>query len=163
MEQRTDVHEDAEDLLLALAKMAQMTTAFPDKDFSGIGGVSTFDHAMNYFLLGCGTVQVCTAAMLDHAVGPNVIRELKQGMTEFLERGTSIDAVIGHQLLGMDCPTLGEGGQIFAAFDGSYRSDFSSSSATDHDPGQRSNSWRAAASPTPLRRNLGRTKNSANS
>jgi dihydroorotate dehydrogenase len=59
-------------LPLSMAKMAQMTTAFPDKSFSGIGGVSDFSHALNYFLLGCGTVQVCTAAMLDHAIGPNV-------------------------------------------------------------------------------------------
>jgi dihydropyrimidine dehydrogenase (NAD+) subunit PreA len=76
-------------LPLSLAKMAQMTAAFPDKSFSGIGGVSTFAHALNYFLLGCGTVQVCTAAMLDHAVGPNVIRALKQGMEEFLEKNAS--------------------------------------------------------------------------
>ena len=38
-----------------------------------IGGIAEFDHALNYFLLGCGTVQVCPAAMLDHAIGPNVI------------------------------------------------------------------------------------------
>jgi dihydropyrimidine dehydrogenase (NAD+) subunit PreA len=73
-------------LPLSLAKMAQLTKAFPDGQFSGIGGVSTFDHALNYFLLGCGTVQVCTAAMLDHAVGPNVIKQLLAGMTEFLDR-----------------------------------------------------------------------------
>src|SRR5688572_27592934 len=73
-------------LPLSLAKMAQLTQAFPNKEFSGIGGLSTFDHALNYFLLGCGTVQVCTAAMLDHAVGPNVIRNLTQGMTAFLEK-----------------------------------------------------------------------------
>ena len=73
-------------LPLSLAKMAQMTAALPDRSFSGIGGISNFAHALNYFLLGCGTVQVCTAAMLDHAVGPNVIRELKAGMTEFLEK-----------------------------------------------------------------------------
>lgn len=73
-------------LPLSLAKMAQLTQSFPEKEFTGIGGISEFSHALNYFLLGCGTVQVCTAAMLDHAVGPNVIRELKQGMTEFLER-----------------------------------------------------------------------------
>src|SRR6187402_2496821 len=48
-------------LPLSLAKMAQMTQAFPDRAFSGIGGVSTFAQALNYFLLGCGTVQVCTA------------------------------------------------------------------------------------------------------
>jgi len=73
-------------LPISLAKMAQMTQRFPDREFSGIGGISTFEHALNYFLLGCGTVQVCTAAMLDHAIGPNVIRELKAGMTEFLEK-----------------------------------------------------------------------------
>jgi dihydropyrimidine dehydrogenase (NAD+) subunit PreA len=73
-------------LPLSLAKMAQMTQALPDREFSGIGGISDFSHALNYFLLGCGTVQICTAAMLDHAIGPNVVRELVAGMTEFLER-----------------------------------------------------------------------------
>ena len=73
-------------LPLSMAKMAQMTKAFPDNEFSGIGGVSTFDHALNYFLLGCGTVQVCTAAMLDHAIGPNVIKALNTGMAEFMDQ-----------------------------------------------------------------------------
>ena len=73
-------------LPLSLAKMAQMTTAFPDKSFSGIGGIAEFTHALNYFLLGCGTVQVCTAAMLDHAIGPNVIRKLVSGLETFLAR-----------------------------------------------------------------------------
>jgi len=73
-------------LPLSLAKMSQLTQAFPDKSFSGIGGISTFEHALNYFLLGCGTVQVCTAAMLDHAIGPNVIKALKAGMLETMER-----------------------------------------------------------------------------
>jgi dihydroorotate dehydrogenase len=76
-------------LPLSLAKMSQMTLAFPDKSFSGIGGISNFEHALNYFLLGCGTVQVCTAAMLDHAVGPNVIRELNDGLRCFLEQNAS--------------------------------------------------------------------------
>ncbi len=73
-------------LPLSLAKMAQLTQAFPDKSFSGIGGVAEFSHALNYFLLGCGTVQVCTAAMLDQAVGPNVVRRLLSGMTETMDR-----------------------------------------------------------------------------
>ena len=73
-------------LPLSLAKVAQLTQAFPDKSFSGIGGVAEFSHALNYFLLGCGTVQVCTAAMLDQAVGPNVIRRLLSGMTETMDR-----------------------------------------------------------------------------
>src|SRR5215210_2138396 len=73
-------------LPLSLAKMAQLTQAFPDKPFSGIGGVAEFSHALNYFLLGCGTVQVCTAAMLDHAIGPNVIQKLTSGMQASMER-----------------------------------------------------------------------------
>src|SRR5688572_23799602 len=90
----------------SIAKMAQMTRAFPDKSFSGIGGISDFSHALNYFLLGCGTVQVCTAAMLDHAVGPGVIKALVSGMRAFMEkkgysrleefRGIRRDRVVGH-------------------------------------------------------------------
>src|SRR5205807_8380538 len=87
-------------LPLSLAKMSQLTQAFPDKSFSGIGGISNFEHALNYFLLGCGTVQVCTAAMLDHAIGSNVIKELNQGLAAFLEKNAErgwkkIDDVIG--------------------------------------------------------------------
>ncbi len=73
-------------LPLSLAKMAQLTKAFPDRSFSGIGGVSDFNQAISYFLLGCGTVQVCTAAMLDQAVGPNVIKRLLAGLDRFLEQ-----------------------------------------------------------------------------
>src|SRR5258706_3719488 len=73
-------------LPLSMAKMAQLTQAFPDKSFSGIGGIADFSQALNYFLLGCGTVQVCTAAMLDHAIGPNVIKALVAGMRESMQR-----------------------------------------------------------------------------
>ena len=73
-------------LPIALAKMAQLTQAFPDKAFSGIGGISDMSQAASYFALGCGTVQVCTAAMLDHAVGPNVIKRLNEGLLQFLEK-----------------------------------------------------------------------------
>jgi dihydroorotate dehydrogenase len=96
-------------LPLSMAKMAQMTQALPDRPFSGIGGIATFDHALNYFLLGCGTVQVCTAAMLDHAIGPNVIAGLIKGFESFLAahadqgwtnlesfRGLRRDRVVSH-------------------------------------------------------------------
>jgi dihydroorotate dehydrogenase len=73
----------------SLAKTGEMTRAFPDKAFSGIGGISEFAHALNYFLLGCGTVQVCTAAMLDHAVGPNVIKRLIADATAFFEKNAA--------------------------------------------------------------------------
>jgi dihydroorotate dehydrogenase len=73
-------------LPLALAKMAQLTKAFPDKSFSGIGGITDLSQAISYFMLGCGTVQVCTAAMLDHAIGPNIIKKLNEQYREFLEK-----------------------------------------------------------------------------
>src|SRR5438093_884023 len=87
-------------LPLSLAKISELTQASPDKSFSGIGGITTFEHALNYFLLGCGTVQVCTAAMLDSAIGPNVIRDLKQGLACFLEKNaargwTSVSDFVG--------------------------------------------------------------------
>jgi dihydroorotate dehydrogenase len=73
-------------LPLSLAKMSQMTRAYPDRSFSGIGGISDFRQALSYFLLGCGTVQVCTAAMLDQAIGPTVIKRLLAGLDAFLEQ-----------------------------------------------------------------------------
>ena len=87
-------------LPLSLAKMSALTQAFPDKSFSGIGGISTFEQALSYFLLGCGTVQICTAAMLDHAIGPNVIRELNDGLARFIEKHagdgwTRVDDFVG--------------------------------------------------------------------
>jgi len=73
-------------LPMSLANMARMCQAFPDRAFSGIGGVSDFAQALSYFLLGAGTVQVCTAAMLDSAIGPNVIKRLNAGLDAFLEK-----------------------------------------------------------------------------
>src|SRR5262245_38658991 len=93
-------------LPLSMAKMSQLTQAFPDKSFAGIARIAEFAHALNYFMLGCGTVQVCTAAMLDHAIGPNVIRNLTKGMADTMERhgwtsleefrGTRRDRVVQH-------------------------------------------------------------------
>lgn len=93
-------------LPLSLAKMSQLTKAFPGRQFSGIGGVANFDHALSYILLGCGTIQVCTAAMLDHAIGPNVIKTLTTGMAEFMDqrgfksledfRGIRRDRIVPH-------------------------------------------------------------------
>jgi len=73
-------------LPMSLANMSKMTQAFPDKSFSAIGGVSDFSQALSYFLLGAGTVQVCTSAMLDSAIGPNVIKRLNAGLDAFLDR-----------------------------------------------------------------------------
>lgn len=73
-------------LPMSLANMARLNQTFPDRAFSGIGGISSFSQALSYFLLGCGTVQVCTAAMLDQAVGPTLITRLLADFDAFLER-----------------------------------------------------------------------------
>jgi len=70
----------------SLAAMARLCVAFPNRAFSGVGGVSDFSQALSYFLLGAGTVQVCTAAMVDQTVGPNVIRRLNVGLDTFMSR-----------------------------------------------------------------------------
>lgn len=111
----------------SLAKMAQLTEAFPDGEFSGIGGISTFDHALSYFALGCGTVQVATGAMLDHAIGPNVVRGLIEGMTDFLDRnadrgwttladvrGRRRDAVVAHSRIARHAAAEYHGGYASA-------------------------------------------------
>jgi dihydropyrimidine dehydrogenase (NAD+) subunit PreA len=71
--------------------MVQQIGADPEarQPISGIGGVSNWRDAAEFILLGCGTVQVCTAAMLDHAIGPNVIKRLNQQYREFLEKHES--------------------------------------------------------------------------
>ena len=46
----------------------------------------TWSQALVTILLGCGTVQVCTAAMLDRAIGPTVIKNLIDGMQQFMEK-----------------------------------------------------------------------------
>jgi dihydropyrimidine dehydrogenase (NAD+) subunit PreA len=108
----------------SLAKMAEMTQTFPDREFSGIGGISDFDQALSYFLLGCGTVQVATAAMLDHAIGPNVIRGLIDGMTAFLERNadrgwTSLAGFRGFRR-GFVVPNSQIGRPVSAGYRGGY-------------------------------------------
>jgi dihydropyrimidine dehydrogenase (NAD+) subunit PreA len=107
-------------LPLSMAKMAQLTQALPDGSFSGIGGIAEFSHALNYFMLGCGTVQVCTAAMLDHAIGPNVIKKLVAEMASVMERrgwqsledfrGSRRDRIVPHSKIRRADPKAYHGG-----------------------------------------------------
>jgi dihydropyrimidine dehydrogenase (NAD+) subunit PreA len=70
---------------------AEATHGMP---ISGIGGVTTWRDAAEFISLGCGNVQVCTAAM---TYGFKIIDELTAGLSEWMdEKGyTSIDQVIG--------------------------------------------------------------------
>ncbi len=54
---------------------------------SGIGGIETWSDAAQYIALGCGTVQVCTAAMV---YGFKIVEEMKAGLEMWMdEKGYS--------------------------------------------------------------------------
>ena len=48
---------------------------------SGIGGVTTWRDAAEFIALGCGTVQVCTAAMV---YGFKIVQDMIDGLEEFM-------------------------------------------------------------------------------
>ncbi len=49
---------------------------------SGIGGVSTWREAAEFMLLGCGTVQVCTAAM---HYGYRIVEDMIDGLSNWMD------------------------------------------------------------------------------
>ena len=49
---------------------------------SGIGGIGTWRDAAEYIALGCGTVQVCTAAMV---YGFKIVQEMIDGLEAFMD------------------------------------------------------------------------------
>ncbi len=60
----------------------------------GIGGIETWQDAVEYMLLGASTVQVCTAAM---HYGFRIIHELTTGLSDYLDRKhlASVTALTG--------------------------------------------------------------------
>ena len=61
---------------------------------SGIGGVTTWRDAAEYIALGCGTVQVCTAAMV---YGFKIVQDMADGLSNFMdEQGyRSVEQMVG--------------------------------------------------------------------
>ncbi len=61
---------------------------------SGIGGITTWRDAAEYISLGCGNVQVCTAAM---TYGFKIVEEMISGLSLWMdEKGyTSVEEVVG--------------------------------------------------------------------
>ncbi|HXE23061.1 MAG TPA: NAD-dependent dihydropyrimidine dehydrogenase subunit PreA [Rhodoferax sp.] len=64
---------------------------------SGIGGISTWRDAAEFIAMGCGTVQVCTAAMV---YGFRIIEDLCDGLSNFMdEQGyASVEDMVGRAL-----------------------------------------------------------------
>ena len=49
---------------------------------SGIGGIATWHDAAEFILLGCGTVQVCTAAM---HYGYRIVEDMIDGLSNWMD------------------------------------------------------------------------------
>ena len=80
----------AQNMVAEIARDAQ-TAGLP---ISGIGGINTWRDAAEYIALGCGNVQVCTAAMV---FGFKIVEDMVSGLSNFMdEKGyTSIEQFRG--------------------------------------------------------------------
>ena len=65
-------------MVAEIARDAQ-TAAMP---ISGIGGITTWRDAAEFIAMGCGTVQVCTAAMV---YGFKIVQDLCDGLSNFMD------------------------------------------------------------------------------
>ncbi len=70
---------------------------FPGRTLSGVGGVETGRDAIQFILLGCSTVQVCTAVMKR---GYRIIKPMLEELEAFMQkhRFARIDDFKGHSL-----------------------------------------------------------------
>ena len=61
---------------------------------SGIGGITTWRDAAEFIALGCGNVQVCTAAMV---YGFKIVQDLCDGLSNFMDAQgyNSVDQMVG--------------------------------------------------------------------
>ena len=77
----------------------------------GIGGISTWEDAVQYIALGAGVVQVCTAVMLD---GYAIVKPMLSGLAAYLERkgfasldelrGVALQKLVTHDALHRNHP-----------------------------------------------------------
>ena len=68
----------AQNMVAEIARDAQ-TAGLP---ISGIGGINTWRDAAEYIALGCGNVQVCTAAMV---YGFKIVEDMVSGLSNFMD------------------------------------------------------------------------------
>ncbi|HEY3025399.1 MAG TPA: NAD-dependent dihydropyrimidine dehydrogenase subunit PreA [Pyrinomonadaceae bacterium] len=83
---------------IALRMVSQLALALPGNvSISGIGGIETAHDAIEFFLLGSSTVQICTGVMLH---GVKMVDELKGGLEKFMtDKGfATLQEVVGKSL-----------------------------------------------------------------
>lgn len=83
---------------IALRMVSQLALGLPEGvSISGIGGIETAHDAIEFFLLGSSTVQICTGVMLH---GVKMIDELQEGLAKFMiDKGfNSLQEMVGKSL-----------------------------------------------------------------
>lgn len=83
--------------LRCVAQMAQ-STKLP---ISGIGGISTWQDAAEFMMVGATTLQLCTAVMFN---GYRIVKDLKSGLSNYLARKGFSSA---RDIIGLMLPKLG--------------------------------------------------------
>ncbi|MCA0273613.1 MAG: NAD-dependent dihydropyrimidine dehydrogenase subunit PreA [Proteobacteria bacterium] len=73
---------------------------------SGIGGVTTWRDAAEFMALGCGNVQVCTAAM---TYGFKVVQEMISGLSEYMDQKGFTDT---SEIVGRAVPNVTDWNQL---------------------------------------------------
>jgi dihydroorotate dehydrogenase subfamily 1 len=83
---------------IALRMVSQLALGLPKNvSISGIGGIETANDAIEFFLLGASTVQICTGVMLH---GVKMVEQLQDGLSKFLvDKGfNSVQEIVGQSL-----------------------------------------------------------------
>ncbi len=83
---------------IALRMVSQLALGLPKEvSISGIGGIENSHDALEFFLLGSSTVQLCTGVMLH---GVKMVEELKEGLEKFMvdKEFSSVQEIIGKSL-----------------------------------------------------------------
>ena len=100
-----------------ISEMAK-TEGLDDMHFSGMGGIETWNDALEYILLGCGSLQVTTAVM---QYGYRIVEDLISGLGLYMrEKGfTSISEMkgLGLDSLSMSTDVLERDSILFPVFD----------------------------------------------
>lgn len=87
-------------LPLSVGKIMDLSRELPDSaGICGIGGISSAEDAINYFALGCGVTQICSAAMAERpkVVLDRLVSRMEELMESYQAMGIhSFDELIGY-------------------------------------------------------------------
>ena len=79
---KVPVHEVSMMMSIALRFIQQLREGIPGLPISGIGGIETWEDALEFILLGASTLQVTTAVM---QYGYRIVEDMKNGLMHYLE------------------------------------------------------------------------------